>query len=319
VLACDHVAPSVPSPHQGVIELERRILAFETAGRITSLTLSEGQRITVGERLGGLDDALIAPTRKARLAEIDAAKAQLALLEGGARAEDLSTLRAQVRALQANEQTFATALRRQRRLVTDGTAPESSTDDLEGRLRAAKAQREAAQHQLASATSGARPAELDVARAKIAALEAALEADDVRATKLLLTSPMAGVVLDVLVDVGEVVGPGTPVALIADPTHPQADIFVATAALTHLAVGQPIELLIDSPTLEAPSAMRSLPGRIAHIAATPEFTPRFVFSREERAHLVTRVRVTIDDPEHLVHAGMPVFAKFGGLASNVHE
>ena len=203
---CNGPKPSVPSPYQGVLELERSVLAFETGGRIVTLELERGQRLTAGQRVGALDDALVAPARKARLAEIEAAKSQLALLESGARSEDLSTLKAQIRALRANEQTIATALRRQKRLVEDRTAPESSLDELEGRLRGAKAQREAAEHQLASARSGARPQELEAARAKIAALEATLELEDVRAKKLVLHAATDGLVLDVLVKSGEVVG-----------------------------------------------------------------------------------------------------------------
>lgn len=300
--ACDGTRSSVPSPHQGVIELDQRVLAFEVGGRIVTVEVARGQSVKAGQRIATLDDALVRPTRAARVAEIDAARAQLALLEGGARPQDIAALEAQVRSLKANEQTIATVIDRQRRLVAEHAAPESTLDEPEGRLRAAKAQRQAAEHQLASVRSGARTPELDAARARIAALDAALEAEDLRQQKLVLHAPADGVIFEVLADPGEVAMPGAPIATLGDRDHPYVDVFVATAALAPLDVGQRAQVLVDGlPPLEA---------AIERIGDTTEFTPRYVFSKEERPHLVVRVRLRLFDPEHRVHPGLPAFAVF---------
>lgn len=300
--ACDGTRSSVPSPHQGVVELDQRVLAFEVGGRIVTVEVARGETVKAGQRIATLDDALVRPLRDARVAEIDAARAQLALLESGARPQDMAALEAQIRSLKANEQTIATLLTRQKQLVAAEAAPEATLDELEGRQRAAKAQRQAAEHQLASLRAGARTPEYDVARARIAALGAALEAEDLRQQKLALYAPADGVILEVLADPGEVAMPGAPIATLGDRDHPYVDVFVATDALAPLDVGQHAEVLVDG--------LPSLDATIERIADTTEFTPRFVFSKEERQHLVVRVRLRIADPGHRVHPGLPAFAVF---------
>jgi len=301
-VACDGPTASVPSPHQGIVELDQRTLAFELAGRVLTVDVIRGERVKRGQRIATIDAPLLPSARAARAADLDLAKAQLALLEGGARPEDIAALQAQVRSLQASEHTIATSLARERQLVADHAAPAATLDELSGRLSAAKAQREALQHQLASVKSGARTPELDAAQARIAGATAALDAEDRRAALLTLTAPVDGTILAVIADPGEVVGAGGPIVLLGDDDHPYVDVFVATAALAPLVVGAPAQVIIDG---IAPTT-----ATIEHIAATTEFTPRFVFSRDERQHLVVRVRLRLSDPDHHVHPGLPAFAVF---------
>jgi hypothetical protein len=46
---------------------------------------------------------------------------------------------------------------------------------------------------------------------------------------------------------------------------------------------------------------------VERINSKAEFTPRFLFSERERENLVIRVRVRIDDREHVLRAGVPAF------------
>ena len=50
-----------------------------------------------------------------------------------------------------------------------------------------------------------------------------------------------------------------------------------------------------------------LGGHVEHVARRAEFTPRYLFSDRERPSLVMRVKIRIDDPTSLLHAGVPVF------------
>jgi HlyD family secretion protein len=120
-----------------------------------------------------------------------------------------------------------------------------------------------------------------------------------------LHAPAAGVVLDVVVEPGEVVAAGAPVVVVADPAHPFADVFVPQADLGGVRVGQPARVEVDGDR-------RRFAGRVEHVARRAEFTPRFVFSESERPNLVIRVRVRIDDPEHRLHAGVPAFVALEG-------
>jgi len=318
---CDRRASSVPSPYQGVVELDQRTLSFEVGGRLVTVPVRRGDRVEPGQVLATLDDTLARQAVALRQADIDTAEAQLAVLEAGARPEDLSTLEAQVRALQSAEKTLQTTLARARRLLADHASTQAVADELEGKVRTARAQREAAQHQLAAARSGARPTEIEVARSRVAAAKVALAAETERLDKLVLRAPAAGTLLEVTVDPGEVVGPGTPVATLGDPAHPYADVFVAIPDLAPLHVGDAAELVVDgtsgptgASTPATSTARQTFAATIEHIASTTEFTPRYVFSEQERPHLVVRVRLRIADPERHLHPGLPAFARFSTAA-----
>lgn len=302
LVACVGERESVPSPHQGVVELDTRVLAFEVGGRLVTVDVERGQRVTKGQPIARLDDALVAPTRAARVAEIDALRAQLALAEAGARPDDLAAIESQVKALTANERTAKALLTRQEALVKESAAPVATLDELRGRVVSLRHQRDGLEHQLAAAREGARPQELQALRARITGLEAALAADDLRADKLALTSPADGVILDRIADPGEVVAPGAPIVTLGDRDHPYVDVFVAIVSLAPLDVGQAAEVLVDG--------LPPMRASIEHIADHTEFTPRYVFSKQERPHLVSRVRLRLDDPEHHLHPGLPAFARF---------
>lgn len=302
-VGCDGPESSVPSPYQGVVELDQRTLSFELGGRIATIDVVRGAEVAAGVRLAGLDDSLAGPTRAARVAELAAAKAQLALLEAGARPDELKSLRAQIRSLRANERTVARLLTRQRSLVEVNAAPVASLDELSGKLDSTRAQRQAIQHQLAAVEEGARAAELDLARARIQGLEAALEAEEIRQSKLVLHAPSAGTILEVIADPGEVASPGSPIVTLGDRDHPYVDVFVPIAKLAPLDVGQAAEVIVDG--VDPPVA-----ATIERISPTTEFTPRYVFSKQERPHLVVRVRLRVADPEHRLHPGLPAFAIF---------
>jgi hypothetical protein len=51
----------------------------------------------------------------------------------------------------------------------------------------------------------------------------------------------------------------------------------------------------------------ALQGAVEHVFPRTEFTPRFLFSEDERPNLVVRVRVRVGDPEQQLHQGVPAF------------
>jgi len=80
----------------GVIEARTVNLAPEVGGRVVELFAEEGQRVSAGQPLLRLDDALLMTQRAQALAAVQAAQAQLALLEAGARDEQIAAAEAQL-------------------------------------------------------------------------------------------------------------------------------------------------------------------------------------------------------------------------------
>jgi HlyD family secretion protein len=112
-------------------------------------------------------------------------------------------------------------------------------------------------------------------------------------------------VLDVNFEQGEVVGAASPVVTIADTHHPYVDVFVPQAEIASVSVKQGARIKVDSLPSE-------LSGVVEHISRRTEFTPRYLFSERERATLVVRVRVRVDDPREQLRAGVPAFVRLGG-------
>lgn len=99
--------PAAPLQATGIVEADRLTVSAELGGRIVALYVAEGDSVAAGQLLVELDDSLLA----ARLAQADAAiaqaEAQLALLQAGARPEEI----ARAQALVAQAEAAAAAAR----------------------------------------------------------------------------------------------------------------------------------------------------------------------------------------------------------------
>jgi HlyD family secretion protein len=300
VSAC-HAARGDEEPrYQGVAELDERRLGFEVSGRLLTLSVREGDRIGAGALLGTLDGALDVQQREARELEARAAHAQSELVERGTRSEEIAATRARLRAARATEDLQAKQLARERELFARGVSTEAQVDDRERSVAQAVAEREALQSLLAEQERGARPEERTVARARADAARANVELDDLRLDKRELRSPIDGVVLDVLIDEGEVALAGAPVLNVADPAQMYTEVFVPQAEIAQIRLGARARLHADG--IAAPLA-----GAVQRIEQRTEFTPRYLFSERERPNLVVRVKVGIEDPAGQLRAGVPVF------------
>jgi HlyD family secretion protein len=294
-----------PGTYQGIVELEERALGFEVAGRVRELAVVEGDRVKTDQLLAAIDDRLERTARDARSHEATAARAQAELLRAGTRAEDVRAMAAQLEAARAAEDLARTNLDREERLLSSGATTRAAVDQLAGRQRAATAERRAAAEKLRSLREGARSQEVAGADARAGAAAASESLATQRVDLYHLQAPAPGLVLDVLVEPGEVVAAGAPVVVIADPAHPFAEVFVPQADIAGVRVGQPAQVEVDGDP-------RRFAGRVEHIARRAEFTPRFLFSESERPNLVVRVRVRIEDPDQRLHAGVPAFVALEG-------
>jgi HlyD family secretion protein len=297
--ACTARADNPPG-YQGVVELEERVLGFEVPGRLRARMVDRGDLVAADQVLAELDDALAVPARDARAAELRAAQAQLALLEAGARSEDVRGAEAQRRAAAARVTQLARNLETQRRLAGQGASTAGMVDDLADQLAQARQDETALEQRVRLLRNGARPEEVEAARARVQGAEAALAAESLRLDRHRLRGDRAGTVVEVHVEPGEIVAAGTPVITVADLGRPFVDVFVPEAEIAKVKLGDRARVRVDG----APDGVG---GLVEDIARTTEFTPRFLFSPRERPNLVVRVRVRIDDPEQRLRAGMPAF------------
>lgn len=307
------------APHaSGYVEATDIRVASKVAGRVLAVEVTEGQRVTAGQVLIRLSttDANLALTRlQAERAQADA---QLRLLRAGSRAEDITQAEAQAAAAESERAAVATELAAARvdadrfeQLVQKRAGSEKQRDDAvvrrtlaESRLKAAEDRVAAARAQVARLTAGARSQEVDAARARLAAVDAQIATLDNDVAEATLTASADGVVSSRLVEPGELVAPRVPLLVIVDLDRAWATAYVEEPRVGSITIGQTATVLTDGGD--------RLAGTVTFVSPRAEFTPRNVQTASERAKLVYRVKVSVDNRAGILKPGMPVEVDFGG-------
>ncbi len=314
--ACRQEAPTNRVRVSGHVEADDVQLAAEVGGRVLELFVAEGDRVTAGQIIARLDtrDAELALARmRAERAQADA---QLRLLLAGSRQEDIRQSEAQVTAAQADIAGAVSELRnadadleRYEALLRANAGSRKARDDAQARRDVARdrvaalRQRErAAAETSARVKSGARPQEVDAARARVAAVDAQMATYDKAMSDAAVKAPSAGMITSKLVNVGEIVAPRAPLAVMTDLDHAWGEVFVDEPLVPRLVLGQPATLYTDA-------GGEGLPGTVTFISPKAEFTPRNVQTAEERSRLVYRIKVTVDNSKGVLKPGMPVEAE----------
>ena len=299
----------------GYVEATEVRVASEVGGRVLETKAAEGVRVNAGDVIARLDTADVELAMRRAQAERAQAEAQLALLRAGSRAEDVRQASAQVQSAQAEVRgaeaeldAAAADLERFEGLLRANAGSVKQRDDAKtrrdvaaARVRAAQERAQGSADALARVRAGARPQELDAARARIAAIDAQIASLQKNAGDAVVKAPVSGVITAKLLDAGEMAAPRTPVAVITDLDHAWANVYVDERLVPTLRIGQPAAILTD--------AGQRLPGTISFISPKAEFTPRNVQTAEERSKLVYRVKITVDNREGILKPGMPVEAE----------
>ena len=300
----------------GHVEATEVRLAPEMGGRVLTLDVKEGDRVEAGARILTLDATDLQLAIARARTEQASAEAQLRLVRAAVRGEDVRQADAQVDAARAEvpaaraEVVAATAdLQRFDLLVQRKSGSQKQRDDAATRRDIALARLEAAEKRVAAGEAvvarvkmGARKEEVDVAQSRIATTAAAINTLEDQLKDAVLLSPVAGVVTEKLAEAGEVIAPRAPVVVIVDLDRAWADVYVPEPAIPRITIGQAAMLFTDA-------GGASLPGTVTYISPKAEFTPRNVQTAEERAKLVYRVRISVDNKAGVLKQGMPVDAE----------
>jgi len=299
----------------GHVEATEVRLAPEMGGRVLTLDVKEGDRVEAGARILTLDATDLSLSIARARTEQASAEAQLRLVRVAARPEDVRQAEAQVDAARADvpaalaELEAASAdLKRYDLLLERKSGAQKPRDDAATRRDVAQARVEAAQKRVAAAEAtlarvkvGARPEEVAVAASRIATTVAAIASLEDQLKDATLISPVTGIVTEKLAEAGEMVAPRAPVVVITDLDHAWADVYVPEPSVPRITMGQAATLFTDA-------GGAGIPGTVSFISPKAEFTPRNVQTSDERAKLVYRIRITVDNKAGVLKQGMPVDA-----------
>lgn len=217
-------------------------IAAKVPGRVAEVFVEEGQVVEKDAKIARLEDTDFKTT----------------LATARARA---SAVRARVEIARSNLAELRVTLARDKPLAEKGVIAKAPIDDLEAKL--------------GSLTSSLRAAE-----AEAAAADAETRGLEVQLGSYLITSPIAGTVVNKLVAVGEAVSPGfgTPsVVEIVDFASLVVEVDVPEARLSQLAPERPAEIVLDAyPEKRLRGAVKEIGRRINRAKATVPVKVRFV-------------------------------------------
>lgn len=151
-------------------------------------------------------------------------------------------------------------------------------------------------HERLRATRAALENEVRNARARVDEVSAVL-------ADATIVVPSTGTVMAKLIEQGELVAPGRPLATLVDLEDIYVRVFVPQRDIGKIRLGNPVRIVADA------FPGRDFTGRVSEIAQQAEFTPKEVHMKDERMKLVFGVKVAIDNPEGYLKPGMPVDVK----------
>lgn len=144
-----------------------------------------------------------------------------------------------------------------------------------------------------------RRAEAD-AHAQVAVKSLALARSQLGKTRVFV--PLSGFVLERLVEPGEVVAAGQPVAILANLSIVRLKVFVGEGDLGKVKLGAAVRIRVDA------FPERYFTARVARIDAQAQFTPRDVHMADERSRTVYGVTLEAANADGLLKPGMPADA-----------
>jgi len=287
----------------GTIEATEVRVSSQAAGTLTEVDATEGNAVKRGDVLARVDPEAYKFQVGEANAAADAARAQLDLLVGGARAEDIMQAKANLDQANENLRLADADATRMRDLAASGSATTKQRDDALSRLATMKAQQESAAQTLRKLESYARPEELRAARARLEEAEWAARLAEKSLDNCTVTAPIAGTVLERLAESGELALVGSGIATLADLGSLNLTIYLPETEIGRVSLGQAAKVSVDS------FPGRAFAGTVSFISPTAEFTPKNVQTKDERVKQVFAVKIDLGSGEGLLKPGMPADAR----------
>ncbi|MCT4656329.1 MAG: efflux RND transporter periplasmic adaptor subunit [Cohaesibacter sp.] len=183
-----------------VLPVQQVDLSFRVSGQIVELPIRAAQRVAKGDVIAKLDMRDLENKAAQLQSQLDQAKANLAAMTQGARAEDVAALKASVAASQAQQDAARQQLERSETLFKKGVITKAQLDKDKTSLKVADADLESRKQELIKGQAGSRPEEVDAQKAAIKGLEAQVQAAQNDLTDATLRAPFSGVIAKRQVD-----------------------------------------------------------------------------------------------------------------------
>jgi HlyD family secretion protein len=311
----------------GNVEATTITVGAEAAGRLLTLSVSEGQTLRQGEVVGTVDAEALRLEREQFAAQENATSGRLAEIE-----RQIEALDAQRASLEAQRDA---AVAQRTALVATSDLAQRSYDRIsilfgqqaatvqqrdqaerdlkvaEDQIRAQDQQIKAIERQMDAQTAqaaAARAQKVTIGRQVTAAAAQVARAAE-RVSKAEVRNPKDGTVHVTYARAGEIVQVGQSLYNIADLSTVDVRAYVSETQLASIQLGQAVRVSFDRG-----SSRESLEGSVTWIASQAEFTPTPIQTRDERTDLVYAFKVSVPNGNGALKIGMPVDVSFAESA-----
>ena len=268
----------------GQINATEITVSAENNGRLTTLSLKEGDKLMKGEHVGTIDslqtylkkEELIKRKESTIIKKVD--------------------IKCQMEAQYAKLESLNTDLRRFQDLLAKDAGTQKQVDDLKSEIAILKGQIAAAEQNYRQNNDGI-DREINTLDVQIAQTQDMLD-------KCRIKSPIDGTVLTKYAEEGELVTTGKPLFKIADMDDLYVKAYFTTEQLATLKLGDKVTIIPDDGT----NSPRTYDGTIGWISDEAEFTPKNIQTKNERADLVYATKIYVENDGYL-RLGMYAYVK----------
>lgn len=253
----------------GIFEATTVTISSETAGKILSMNISEGDSVKAGETIAVVDTTLLVLQQKQLNSQKQSVESS---------SPDIAAQAASLRTQISHQKHECERLGR---LLADGATTQKQYDDAQANLTMLRGQLDA----LLSSLSNNRSSISDNA----VALQYQKEQLEEQIAKSIITSPLTGTVLVKYAEPGEYAMPGRQICKIANLNDIYLRSYFTASQLADVRIGQKVTVIADF----GGDRQFEYPGTITWIAEESEFTPKSIQTNDTRANLVYAVKVAV--------------------------
>ncbi len=287
----------------GTIESTNVIVSSRTAGDIKSILFGEGERVNAGDTVLIIDSEVLDYQLEQALAGEQIAQAQLDLMLKGARSEDIKQAEELMKQSEINFNNAKNDFERYKQLWGSKSISQKQYEDMTARFEVASAQFSSAKENYQKVKKIFRPEEIEQAKGNLKKAKASVDLLKKNIRDSYVTSPISGFIVKKFIETGETVTPMSSLFKVSNLETVDLVIYISEVELGKVKLGQRAEITNDT------YPDRKYEGKVTYISPEAEFTPKNVQTKDERTKLVFAVKISVDNKNFDLKAGMPADAK----------
>ena len=283
----------------GTVDIREAQLAFNSSEHIKEILVEEGDSVNKGQLLAQLHTELLEANLTQAKAALLAQQLLVNKLEAGSRPQEIEKVKAELEAAKARAKAANDTYQRMQKLLKDNLASQDNVENLHSLAKAATAQVAAIKANLALLKAGPRQEDIAIAKAQLAARQAAVAQANQRLKDASLYAPDFGIIRNRILEPGDMAFPQTPVLTMAFTDPIWIRVYLSETVLGKVKPGAKATIQTDS------FPDKTYTGWVGYISPTAEFTPKNIQTSELRTRLVYSARILVCNPNGELRLGMP--------------